>query len=217
MNYIVTLLSIFCLACMSCSRNHDNSTALRTKAGKLKALWGSDGDAMLASQGFTGPGASDFLPLEESDLQGALADGAIALPLHEPGEPGSGVPSLDQFREAMAGLAHVFQNVYFNTDDYVLRKAEFVAVIDRIAGYLKEHADTHISVAGHCDERGSESYNLALGARRSNYIRSLLVKRGVDPDHIHPISYGKERPSDHEHSPTAWSHNRRVEFKIHEK
>jgi peptidoglycan-associated lipoprotein len=216
MKSILTLLSIFCFVCSSCNRHSDSFAGVRSKTDKLKALWGGDGDAMLASQGFLGPEETDFLALEEADLQGVLADGAIPLPFHEPGAPGSGIPSLDQFREAMAGLAHIFQSVYFSTDDYVLRKAEFVAVIDRMAEYLKQHTNTHISVAGHCDERGSEAYNLALGTRRSNYIRSLLVKRGVDPNHIHPISYGKERPADQGHTPTAWSHNRRVEFKIHE-
>lgn len=211
------LLSAICLAFTSCSRNGNTLSGLRSKTDKLKSLWGDDGDAMLANAGFRGPNDSDFIPLQESDLQGAFADGAIPLPMDEPGAPGSGIPSLDQFRTAMAGLAKIFQNVYFNTDDYVLRKSEFVAVIDRMAAYLKEHPNTYVAVAGHCDERGSESYNLALGTRRSNYVRTLLAQRGVNPDHIHPVSYGKEQPADMGHSPDAWSKNRRVEFKIFEK
>lgn len=192
-------------------------SALRSKADKVRSLWGADEDALLASGGLRGPDDSDFIPLQESDLQGALADGAIPLPLDEPGAPGSGIPSLDQFRTAMADLAKVFQNVYFDTDDYVLRKSEFVAVIDRISAHLKQHPNMYVAIAGHCDERGSESYNLALGTRRSNYVRSLLIKRGVNPDRVHPVSFGKEQPSDKGHSPASWAKNRRVEFKIYER
>lgn len=181
---------------------------------RTKNLLGDDD--MLASEGFYGPN-QDFLSLQESDLHGALADGAIPLPMNEPGAPGSGIPGLDQFRTAMSDLAKIFQNVYFDTDDYVLRKSEFVAVIDRVASYLKQHPNTYVAVEGHCDERASESYNLSLGARRSNYVRSLLVKRGVNAEQVHPVSYGKERPSEKDHNPNAWAKNRRVEFKIFEK
>lgn len=211
------LLTALCLTLASCSRNGNSMSGLRSKADKLKSLWGDDADGMLASAGFRGPNDSDFIALQESDLQGAFADGAIPLPRDEPGAPGSGIPSLDQFRTAMAELAKVFQSVYFDTDDYVLRKSEFVAVIDRMAAYLKQHSNTYVAIGGHCDERGSESYNLALGTRRANYVRSLLVQRGVDPNHIHPVSYGKEQPSDMGHNPNSWSKNRRAEFKIFEK
>ncbi len=190
--------------------------ALRTKVDRFKSLWDDEGDATLASRGLYGL-KEDFIPLQEEDLYGALIDDTHSLPLEEPGAPGSSVPGLEQFRDAIADLAKVFQNVYFNTDDYLLRKPEFTAAIDRIAIYLKEHPRTYISVAGHCDERGSESYNLALGTKRSNYIRSLLIHRGVDPNHIYSVSYGKERPSDTAHTPDAWAKNRRVEFKIYQK
>ncbi|MGE5196373.1 MAG: OmpA family protein, partial [Anaerolineae bacterium] len=89
--------------------------------------------------------------------------------------------------------------------------------IDKIASYLKEHKDTFIFVLGHCDERGPEAYNLALGSRRANTIRSLLVQKGVDLNQIHTISYGKERPIDAGHTPEAWQKNRRAEFKVYQK
>lgn len=213
---IIFLISILCLACSSCSRRRDSMSAIRTKIDRFKSFWDDEGDAALASRGLYGL-QEDFIPLQEEDLYGALIDNACSLPFEEPGAPESTIPGLEQFRDAIADLAKVFQSVYFNTDDYLLRKPEFTATIDRIAAYLKEHTNTYISVAGHCDERGSESYNLALGTKRSNYIRSLLIHRGVDPNRIYSVSYGKERPADTAHTPDAWAKNRRVEFKIYQK
>ena len=72
-------------------------------------------------------------------------------------------------------------------------------------------------VEGHTDERGPEAYNLSLGTRRANSVRTLLIQKGVDLNQVHTISYGKERPDDNSHTPDAWSKNRRAEFKIYQK
>ena len=82
---------------------------------------------------------------------------------------------------------------------------------------MKKNPNVYIFVSGHCDERASEAYNLALGTRRANTLRSLLVKKGVNPNHIYTISFGKEMPVDLGHTAEAWSKNRRVEFKIFQK
>lgn len=213
----LNLLLIPLLFLAGCSHSTNTMSALRTKWEKLKNIWGDDTEGMLASEGFYGPIDEEFIPLEEEDLEIQFAEAAIPQPKAVPGAPGSGIPSLDQFKRAFADLAHIFQNVYFNTDDYVLRRPEFTTIIDKAAAYLKKHPNTYISVGGHCDERGSEAYNLALGTRRSNYIRSLLVQRGVDPNKIHSVTYGKEHPTDKGHNASAWARNRRVEFKIYEK
>ncbi len=72
-------------------------------------------------------------------------------------------------------------------------------------------------VEGHTDERGPEAYNLSLGARRANYVRTLLVQKGVDHNQLHTISFGKERPAEMGHNSEAWSKNRRAQFKIYKK
>lgn len=217
MKRVLSLILLTTFLTTGCSRSNGSMTALRTKWKKLKAIWGDDTEGMLASEGFYGPIEDEFIPLEEDDLEVQFAEAAIPQPKEVPGAPGSGIPSLGQFKRAFAELAQVFQNIYFNTDDYVIRRPEYTQVIDRVATYLKKHPNTYISVSGHCDERGSESYNLALGTRRSNYVRSLLIQRGVDPSHIHSISYGKEQPIDKGHNASAWARNRRAEFKIYEK
>lgn len=200
-----------------CAHNAGPLSGLRTKWQELKGLWGDDTDGMLASEGFYGPLDEEFIPLEEDDLQMEFADAAIPQPREIPGSPGSNLPSLGQFKKAFAELAQIFQNVYFVTADHVIRRPEYMQVIDRAANYLKKHPNVYVSVGGHCDERGSESYNLALGTRRSNYVRSLLIQRGINPNRIHSITHGKEQPVDLGHNPSSWARNRRVEFRIWEK
>ena len=89
--------------------------------------------------------------------------------------------------------------------------------IRAIAAYMKRNPGTYLFVEGHCDERGAEAYNLALGAKRSNSVRNLLIKEGVSPDNVFTVSYGKERPADFGHTEDSWAKNRRAEFKIYNK
>ncbi len=74
--------------------------------------------------------------------------------------------------------------------------------------YLKNHEDTKVQIAGNCDERGSTEYNLALGARRANAAKRVLVKDGVDASRISTISYGKERPLVKGTGEDVWKYNR---------
>ena len=74
--------------------------------------------------------------------------------------------------------------------------------------YLKNHKDQKVKVEGHCDERGTAEYNLALGARRANAAKSVMVKDGVDAKRISTISYGKERPFKQGSGEAVWKYNR---------
>lgn len=74
--------------------------------------------------------------------------------------------------------------------------------------YMKKHEDTKIQIAGNCDERGSVEYNLALGARRANAAKNVIVKNGVDAKRISTISYGKERPLVKGTGESVWKWNR---------
>ncbi len=74
--------------------------------------------------------------------------------------------------------------------------------------YMKHHEDTKIQIAGNCDERGSTEYNLALGARRANAAKAVLVKDGIAPSRISTISYGKERPLVKGTGESVWKYNR---------
>jgi peptidoglycan-associated lipoprotein len=103
--------------------------------------------------------------------------------------------------------------IHFDFDKSTLR-AEDIQILDQKAPVLRANAKLHIRVAGNCDERGSDEYNLALGNRRAIAAKQYLVSHGVDASQIEVVSYGKERPLDAEHNATAWALNRRDEFEV---
>lgn len=184
----------------------DNKTTSQMKNGS-RSLWGND-------DGFSGPGDDEFIALRDEDLKAQFADRAIPQSKFSPGEPGSHLPGVDGFRNPAGDMASVFRTIHFNTDDATVRGDEYLSTINRAAAYLKAHPNTYIFVSGHCDERGAEAYNLALGTRRANTIRTMLVDRGVNLNQIFTISYGKDHPVIDGHTPQVWAKNRRAEFKI---
>jgi len=104
------------------------------------------------------------------------------------------------------------ENIYFAFDRAVL-KAEAKEVLREKAEFLREHPAYSVRIAGHCDERGTNEYNLALGERRAHAAKEFLVALGISEDRISTISYGEERPVDPRHNEEAWAKNRRDEFK----
>lgn len=82
-------------------------------------------------------------------------------------------------------------------------------ILDKQADWLQQWSEAQITVAGHCDERGTREYNLALGERRANSVKDYLVSKGVAASRIKTISYGKERPAVLGSNEWAWSQNRR--------
>jgi peptidoglycan-associated lipoprotein len=105
-------------------------------------------------------------------------------------------------------LGRVF---YFDYDKAVLRP-ESLALLELHAGFLRNNPDRRVVVEGHCDERGTREYNLALGERRSEAVRTFLASSGVRRSQVDTVSYGEERPVDAGHSEAAWAQNRRAEL-----
>lgn len=105
-------------------------------------------------------------------------------------------------------VQNVGDRVFFDYDSSVL-SSESQAVLDRQAAWLAQYADVNIVVEGHCDERGTREYNLALGERRANSARSYLVSKGVDAKRVSTVSYGKERPAVVGSGEESYSKNRR--------
>ncbi len=101
--------------------------------------------------------------------------------------------------------------VYFAYDDAGLTETA-MDVIRKKALYLTDHPEQKVLVEGHCDERGSVEYNLALGQRRAQSVRDFLIVLGIEAGRIRTISYGKERPVDPGHNEEAWARNRRAQF-----
>jgi peptidoglycan-associated lipoprotein len=105
----------------------------------------------------------------------------------------------------------VLETVYFAFDSSELSEAA-LQTLRANAEWLKAHADVNVVVEGHCDERGTIEYNLALGERRAGSVREYLTSLGLDRARLRIITYGEERPVDPGHSESAWSKNRRAAF-----
>jgi peptidoglycan-associated lipoprotein len=105
----------------------------------------------------------------------------------------------------------VLNDVFFAYDKYNLT-SESKSVLEGNAAELKRTTDAMVTIEGHCDERGTTSYNLALGEKRANAAKEYLVALGIDGSRINVVSYGKERPFDTGHDETAWAKNRRAHF-----
>lgn len=109
-----------------------------------------------------------------------------------------------------------FQEIYFDFDKSEL-SAEARSILSEHAQLLRKYPGVKILVEGHCDERGTIEYNLALGARRAQVVKQYLVNYGISENRIATISYGKERPVDPSHNEAAWAKNRRAAFVIRQR
>ncbi|MBW2619641.1 MAG: peptidoglycan-associated lipoprotein Pal [Deltaproteobacteria bacterium] len=120
-----------------------------------------------------------------------------------------------ELREELARKRMAFLNkmVHFDFDKYNIRP-DAAGVLKNKAAWLKENPDVSISIEGHCDERGTAQYNLALGERRATASKNFLVRLGVSASRMETISYGEERPLDPGNNEAAWAKNRRAQFVI---
>jgi peptidoglycan-associated lipoprotein len=102
-------------------------------------------------------------------------------------------------------------DIQFDFDKYNIRSGD-ARILDANAAWLKSNPGNLVLIEGHCDERGTNEYNLALGERRAKSTMNYLVAQGVQASRITIISYGKERPSCTEHNEACWAKNRRAHF-----
>jgi len=105
-------------------------------------------------------------------------------------------------------VVNVGDRVFFGYDSSDLG-AEARAALEQQAAWLKKYGAVRVTLEGHCDERGTREYNLALGERRANAVKDYLVALGINPSRVNTISYGKERPAAIGHNEVAWAQNRR--------
>ena len=142
---------------------------------------------------------------KETATEGDVAgDAAVAAPTPTPTELAGG-----DF-QAGAPIADL-RAVTFGFDSFAL-SGEAKAALDAHAEWIKGRTGVNVQIEGHCDERGTTEYNLALGERRAGVVKDYLISRGVDASRLATISYGEERPTDPGHDETAWAKNRRAEF-----
>lgn len=128
------------------------------------------------------------------------------------GGAGDGLPNLSasELEQMLFGPSGL-QTVYFDYDSSSLR-SDAVQVLSANADKIKQAPGVFIQIEGHCDERGTQDYNFALGEKRALSVRDHLMKLGVDGSRLITISYGEEDPAVPGHNEAAWSQNRRAEF-----
>jgi peptidoglycan-associated lipoprotein len=143
---------------------------------------------------------------------------APPVPLAPPPAPMSALPEtppppVEEPAPAPGVTTEDLAPAFFALDSDALSQAARAA-LDRNAKLLRDRSAVRIVIEGHCDERGSAEYNLALGERRAEAARDHLLAAGVPGDRIRVVSYGKERPFDPGHGETAWARNRRAHVTV---
>jgi peptidoglycan-associated lipoprotein len=108
-------------------------------------------------------------------------------------------------------FARGVQDAYFDLDKADIR-ADAREALMKTAQFMRSYQQVRITVEGHCDERGSTEYNLALGDRRAQAAKDFLVSLGIAADRMQTVSYGKERPFCMDHDEACWQQNRRAHF-----
>jgi len=138
---------------------------------------------------------------EGTATTGGTGDTSSTTTAAAPSGPAAG--SIEEFQQ------NIGDRVFFGFDRYDLTP-EARAQLEQQAAWLKSYPQHRITVEGHCDERGTREYNLALGERRATSVKNYLVALGIDPNRIQTISYGKERPEVLGSNEAAWAQNRRA-------
>ncbi|UCD48385.1 MAG: peptidoglycan-associated lipoprotein Pal [Deltaproteobacteria bacterium] len=105
----------------------------------------------------------------------------------------------------------MFENIHFDFDKSFIRN-DAKPTLQSVADYMKKNPDAKLQIEGHCDERGTPEYNIALGQRRADSAMKYLTNLGVAGDRVSTITYGEEKPADPGHNEAAWAKNRRGVF-----
>lgn len=132
------------------------------------------------------------------------------------GESNTGASSLRQLQEGkspVTPMSSPLKDIYFDFDRYDV-SAEARGVLRASADWLKSNPGARVEIEGHCDDRGTNEYNLALGAKRAQSAREYLTALGVAANRLSTISYGEEIPACKEQAESCWKQNRRARFVI---
>lgn len=139
----------------------------------------------------------------------AVDEPVVSEPVPAPTAPENDVEEVSTRPTDMSPVS--LNDVFFDFDAYNLT-SEAKSTLESNARELKRVADAGITIEGHCDERGTKAYNLALGEKRASAAKDYLVTLGVTASRINTISYGKERPFENGSNESAWAKNRRAHF-----
>ncbi len=143
---------------------------------------------------------------------GGSADASVHISVSNPPPPVVQAPK-PTFDELFSKETH---DAFFDLDKANIR-TDAQDGLQKTADFLKGYPNEHFTIEGHCDERGSTEYNLALGQRRANAVKEYLVSLGISADRINTTSWGKEKPFCTDHDETCWQQNRRGHFTLNAK
>ena len=174
------------------------STGCKTKPKNITPIPG--GNASVAGSG----------SLLSRDSSGTVNGGGDVVTVDQSGN--IGLSDLDEFENMLMDRdALAAQTVYFEVDRSEIHPDD-LGKVEAVAGILAQDAQNKVLIEGHCDERGTEEYNRALGERRALSVRDALSGLGVSADRVRTMSYGEDRPADPGLNDAAYSRNRRGEF-----
>lgn len=185
--------------------------------------------SMLAGAGCSKKSIDSMPPGARSGVSGELSEQELARrraeemamrerELAEKNRLGAGAGSAKEFRGFSDSAVAREMNadlIYFDYDSFEL-SPDARKILQRKAEIMRANPEIHLVVEGHCDERGTPEYNLALGERRSKAAYDFLVLLGVPAERMRTVSYGEERPACADHSEACFAKNRRDEFKVFE-
>lgn len=138
---------------------------------------------------------------------GGNADSSVRISVNAPAPVAAAAPSLeDMFLKEV-------RDAFFDYDAATIR-ADAREALQKTADFLKNYPQARVTIEGHCDERGSTEYNLALGQRRANAVKEYLVSLGISADRLSTTSWGKEKPFCTESTEACWQQNRRGHFTL---
>lgn len=152
--------------------------------------------------------ASNATKTEPAQEQEPPAETVDTQPIQETIEEESADFAADGVTPLDANGRPLARTFYFDYDKAVLKPSD-LAALETHARILRRNPARNVVIEGHCDERGTREYNLALGERRANSIRSFLLSSGVNSRQMETVSYGEEQPEDPGHNDAAWARNRR--------
>ena len=167
-----------------------------------------DGPACLADRACP---VVEMPPAAPADVAPAKAENVA--PAKTPDQALDHVPTEAATKQAKTDIKIDGYLSYFDYDSAVLSQQTLSGLLS-VADYLKSNPAVQILIEGHCDERGTRDYNIALGHKRAEAVRKQLARMGVDPQRITTKSFGKERPAMRGASPEAWAKNRRTIIRI---
>jgi peptidoglycan-associated lipoprotein len=155
------------------------------------------------------------ISVPDDDTQtGTIADGTMIISEDDVGVSASAISDEGLSAQEMLAQSDSIlssRTIYFEFDSASLSD-ETMSILEAHGAFIAENGEVDVRLEGHADERGSREYNIALGDRRAQSVRRVLLLQGASTDQIDTVSYGEEQPASPDHTEEAWAENRRVEL-----